>query len=372
MKIDAHYYAVLAFCLACGFDKGSAATIAYASQFVDDAKINHIIIAGSIPENVQQYDMINDQPSFFNMATCHSYTRIKTFNYSAMINNTSAFHFVPGCKGACFVRKMRCVERGQIIEQILEEALVEDNLVKLGLVLHVYADTFSHQGFSGLLSKVNDIEQLSILEGSGILMDKFKYHLKWLKDAVYKHFDRLMPAYGHGQASVYPDLPYLKWCYDYDFSDEFSRNLKSSPNISNPLRFTWAFIYMTKHLADYLRRHPQYRKTSPDPDCMDVLFQALLIKKTDKKRVRNWQKTLVDQGLLNPSDREAIEYDEYRWLKEAFENFDPKKFSQREVPDARLKQDFSTSAWYQYYLAVKWYKERLFHHCDQMGLKIPQ
>ena len=39
MKIDAHYYALLAFCRACGFDKESACTIAHASQFVDDAKI---------------------------------------------------------------------------------------------------------------------------------------------------------------------------------------------------------------------------------------------------------------------------------------------------------------------------------------------
>ena len=110
MKIDAHYYAVLGFCLACGFDKGSAATIAYASQFVDDAKINHIVVPGGIPQTVQQYDMIAGQPSFFNMATCHSYTRIKTFNYSAMINNTSAFHFVPGCKGAVSYTHLRAHE----------------------------------------------------------------------------------------------------------------------------------------------------------------------------------------------------------------------------------------------------------------------
>jgi hypothetical protein len=37
MKIDAHYYAVLGFCRACGFGKASAYDIAYASQFVDDA-----------------------------------------------------------------------------------------------------------------------------------------------------------------------------------------------------------------------------------------------------------------------------------------------------------------------------------------------
>ncbi len=46
MKIDVHYYAVLGFCRVCGFDKESACTIAYASQFVDEAKINHMVIDG--------------------------------------------------------------------------------------------------------------------------------------------------------------------------------------------------------------------------------------------------------------------------------------------------------------------------------------
>ena len=39
MKIDAHYYALLAFARAIGFKKECAHRIAYASQFVDDAKI---------------------------------------------------------------------------------------------------------------------------------------------------------------------------------------------------------------------------------------------------------------------------------------------------------------------------------------------
>ncbi len=65
MKIDAHYYAVLAFARARGFDKQSACAIAYASQFVDDAKINHVVIEGSIPDGVR-YDTIDGKPSFFN------------------------------------------------------------------------------------------------------------------------------------------------------------------------------------------------------------------------------------------------------------------------------------------------------------------
>ena len=99
MKVDAHYYGVLAFARACGFTKAAAWSVAYASQFVDDAKINQLTISG--PIHGIDLDYLSP-PSLLNMATCHSYTRMKTFNLAAMINNTCAFHFVPGCLGDGF------------------------------------------------------------------------------------------------------------------------------------------------------------------------------------------------------------------------------------------------------------------------------
>jgi len=56
-----------------------AILLAYASQFVDDARINHIVIDGD-PTGIH-HDIIDKEPSFFNMATCHSYSRVKTSNY---------------------------------------------------------------------------------------------------------------------------------------------------------------------------------------------------------------------------------------------------------------------------------------------------
>ena len=42
MQIDAHYYALLTMARSIGIEKKVAHKIAYASQFVDDAKINQI------------------------------------------------------------------------------------------------------------------------------------------------------------------------------------------------------------------------------------------------------------------------------------------------------------------------------------------
>ena len=117
LKRDAHYYAMLAFCRACGFNKVSASVIAYASQYVDDAKINLMYIKN--PNDNIEYDIIENSPAFFNMATCHSYFKINTFNYESMVNNTCAFHFVPGNEGENFTKRLRCKEESPIILNIL-------------------------------------------------------------------------------------------------------------------------------------------------------------------------------------------------------------------------------------------------------------
>ncbi len=371
MKIDAHYYAVLGFCRALGFDKESAGTIAYASQFVDDARINHVVIEGPIPEGVR-YDTIDGVPSFFNMATCHSYARIKTFHYEAMIHNTAAFHFVPGCRGKGFGKQMRCKESGPVMSALLNEVMEEDDLVRLGVVLHAYADTFSHQGFSGLLSQVNDIDRLEILGNSGILRDRARQGLRRLREVVSRWGDWVIPAYGHAQALTFPDLPYLRWSYRYDYSDECADTRKSSGVIENRARYRRAFMGMTRYLFIYLMKHPGYREREPDLNGLEVLFRALLPRKREGGRIRHWQNTVIAQGYFEKGDQEALVYDGERWLREAFLNFERRRFLERKVEGVRLREDFASSKWYRYYLAVRWYKERIFHYCAREGLMIPR
>src|SRR6056297_1827474 len=158
MQIDAHYYAVLTMARSVGIEKEIAHKIAYASQFVDDAKINHI----TLDNNNEDYllEKFDEEPPIKNAATCHNYFKIDTFNYGAMINNTTAFHFVPGGDGENFVKKMRCKKESPIILDILEKVKKDNDPIKLGIALHAYADTFSHQGFSGIPSKVNDVDDV--------------------------------------------------------------------------------------------------------------------------------------------------------------------------------------------------------------------
>ncbi|HHV64630.1 MAG TPA: hypothetical protein GXX46_06115 [Peptococcaceae bacterium] len=371
MKRDSHYYALLAFCRACGFKKESAHLVAYASQFVDDAKINLMYIANPVYDDIN-YDLIDGRPAFFDMATAHSYFRISTFNYESMVNNTCAFHFVPGCKGESFTKKLRCMEESVIILEILNDVLKTPDLIKLGLVLHAYADTFSHQGFSGLLSKVNDINNCKAKSELYLgLRDRILYYFKLVsKDKYDEVFDNVVPAYGHGLALDFPDIPYLVWSYEYDYSDEFICTYKLT-EVDNKLRYRRAFEKIKIYLENYLRLNPQYLDPEVKFNNFDYLFETLLLENTDRIRELNWISTLITLGLFAKNDFEYVIYEDNKWLKEAFKNYNPQVYNCREVAWAELGADFPQTNWFKFYLAVKWYKQLFFNYCQKYGLVLP-
>jgi hypothetical protein len=71
-----------------------------------------------------------------------------------------------------------------------------------------------------------------------------------------------VPAYGHGQAMDSPDLPFLRWSYEYDYSDEFREGYRSIGIIENPERYRRAFLKVKEYLLDYLNRPPSTGITS--------------------------------------------------------------------------------------------------------------
>lgn len=278
MKKDAHYYAILACSRAAGLNEEISAIIAYASQFVDDARIDHLI-PQKMPD-VNRYDWIDGEKCFHGMASCHCYFKVKTFNYNSMINKTAAFHFVPGCKGPTFVRKMRCREDSPLSNQLVKNAIETKNPYKLGITLHAYADTFSHQGFSALMSKVNDVKKVKI-HSLYYKVLPFKLVLIFqslLRKSFDNHFDKFVPPYGHGQVLSYPDLPFLKWSYFYDYSDRFSDKYKYSGKINNPKRYQRAFIKIYNYLKEFAEKCPEYCDNSISLNLRDILH-LLVVKK---------------------------------------------------------------------------------------------
>lgn len=367
MKRDAHYYAVLALCRTCGFDKESSLLIANASQFVDDAKINLLF-----PEKLNteiEHDIVDGRPAFRDMATCQSFLWVGTFNYNDMSNNTCVFHFVPGCNGESYALKLKCMEESPVIISILEDVLSENDLIKLGMVLHAYMDTFSHQGFSGVLNTRNHIKRCEARTDSYLgFIDSFFCLLKGgSKYRLINAIDSVLPAYGHGQVLDFPDIPYLVWSYEYGDANQKSKSHKSK-EVDNRIRFKRAFRNTKLFLENYLQEHQQFLDCNRKLIKFEILMNNLLLEAGDKKREVNWIKFLIEQGLFSINELDTMIYDENRWLRKAFINFDPLLFYNCKIDGVQLADDFSDSSWYCFYLAVKWYKEKFYKYCNRFGL----
>lgn len=364
MDKSSHYYALLALCRLCGMKKGASVKVAYASQYVDDALINKLIFLD--PEKKHTLIKTDDTNTFFGMATCHAYYKIKTFNYYSMVNNTIPFHFIPGLDGDSFIRKLRCKKKSPVIVKILENSLDDDNLIKFGMLLHPYADSYAHQGFSGLLSMVNDIENCQ--NKSKFYKDLFLLQGIRKLPQFDKNLDRVCPAYGHAQAFTYPDTPYLKWYYEYDESEAFRGKFTKSEQ-DNVERYKTAFEDMEKYINNFLTKHDKYKDVNAGQDDKKDFYKLLSFECSNRNKIKKWMKFIVEKELFDKKDSN-LSYDEYKWLKEAFKDFKKVKYNRRVVENVILKDNFEDSSWYAFYKAVKWYKNEFFKVCDDMNFHI--
>ncbi|HOW84137.1 MAG TPA: hypothetical protein PK573_16360 [Spirochaetota bacterium] len=387
METSSHYYAILAFCRAIGYNKEASFKIAYASQFVDDAKINLITVKN--PDPAVKFETINSRPALFDMATCHSYFKIDTFNYLSMIYNTSAFHFPPGCIGASFTKKMRCGEKSPVIERIIKEALRESNeaafkkagvpkdptadfsdfeLIRLGMLLHVYADSYSHQGFSGILADENNIYDLRFHGNKALLHGPLEKIRKKIKAIIDRILDNTVPCYGHAQAFECPDEPYLEWSYFYDDSTDQSGKRTFSEAISNPDRYGRAFKDIAGMLEVFLRSRKQYKEGSCKSNLKE-LYEMLVSEHRSDEKINRWKKLMIENGYFDKKDPE-LDYDDNQWIREAFADYNEKRYHKRKVEDALLAANFRGSSWHKYYFAARWYKKEFLKTCKGLKLEI--
>ncbi len=87
------------------------------------------------------------------------------------------------------------------------------SLHRLGITMHVYADTWAHQGFAGINNKVNEANNIYI---NGKKDMKITNRLK-------NFFISSALPLGHGAVLSHPDQPYLKWSYRNGLGERIRR-----------------------------------------------------------------------------------------------------------------------------------------------------
>lgn len=254
MQKDMHYYGSYAMARAAGLKPKVCQTIATASEFVDDNGKKETI---EFPDG-GRLDFI---------PTAHHTTDIKNIDRHDQRLIWVPFHFIPGNEGRTVSERLLCRKDSEIAREMVEHNLSFADrpfgLYLIGITAHVYADTFSHYGFSGVSSRWNKIDSSSfelievdkkirryIDQKASDFQEKYGEEMgnlpnirnpeKWnysLSHAISSLKDRfisdtaetLSGGLGHGAALTYPDRPYLKWQFLYQHPKRRPSGLRDNP-----------------------------------------------------------------------------------------------------------------------------------------------
>jgi len=198
MQKDFHYYCVFVLANLANYSQEDAKTIAYSSQYVDDSTDSDQI-------RIKDY-------KFDTVRTAHS--GIKSFKWDVHKKIYFPFHFIPdhplNDRPFSYITKAD----SSFAQKLVDEAFADNTdlrLYRIGIALHTYADTWSHQCFSGRKHKENNVEVLCRFKNQ----DWIK--CKRLVDII---LDLFRAKVGHLQAFNFPDYSYLQWQYKNKRTDD--------------------------------------------------------------------------------------------------------------------------------------------------------
>jgi len=326
MQLDIHYYGTYVLARLAGLKPDVCKTIATASQFVDDnAATCHI--------EFQDGGRIDAQ------ATAHHVSDI-------IINRDVKdqrqiwvpFHFLPGNEGKTFSERLLCRKNSMIAREMVKHHIGYSRqafgVCLIGITAHIYADTFSHFGFSGVGSRRNKVDNTSFEFNNGLDPDIADYIKGKAKDFFQRYgnsgglianvkswlAETVSGALGHGAVATYPDRPYLKWSFEY----EYPKNMRVSRD--NPRNFLEGCSALHKMFTQFGKANPIH--SDGDALSFSVIKApiASILKFQGKKedRIHKWCKA-AKNGEIGPKRFQIPPYTPEVWLKESADMNSSKK-----------------------------------------------
>ena len=332
MQKDMHYYGTYALARAAGLKVEHAEVIAYAAQYVDDSTAN-------------DSEAHQDGGMFETTATAHT---IPQAIKNAAADHTEQrkvwvpFHFFPGGEGKTLSEKLRCVKDSKLAQEMVKNHLRHSVVVKdeyslqlMGIMAHVYADTFSHYGFSGVSSRENEVDEESFKlhtknkKSKAYMMSKFgDFLLKYGPKFIIKNYRRIASsgaslataALGHGAVGTYPDRPFLKWEFIY------KKDKKASGLRNNHATFLEGCEKIHKAFSEYAERASRSVNPVEFSTIKDKISDILSIEKNKGKRIDAWRKAIENGDLFRQADNEALNYSSSSWEQQK-DDFEDRKNS---------------------------------------------
>jgi hypothetical protein len=231
MDRDMHYCVVKILALKAGFTSRQSELIAYASEYVDDAVENKpmkVHFPDGVPTEILDYKRYNARTGRFD-PTCTAHRGIHWLR--VMLKRAIqkkvyvCFHLVParpypgtGSKkpptprgSYSYITEMGSVFARAVVDESIRELEASEfssrKLIKLGIALHTFADTYSHYGFSGRNS----------------CDDNNRKHIRVIYNNVEETFrgmnrleSMLTPRFAHAVALAVPDTSHLQLSFEKD------------------------------------------------------------------------------------------------------------------------------------------------------------
>ena len=202
MQQDFHYYCIAVLCRAAGFTPGDALTLAYASQYVDNATESELI----------RIDTGAGYLKFDPVRTCYnSLDAVASLAWSSQKRIWIPFHFLPPAPfdpqepDFSFITRPASLFAALLLDQATGEPLANytRRLCRIAVALHAYADSWAHQDFSGRKERgENDVEGIYTYN---------RAKERWEHPLAENILFDVLPQIGHAEAGYYPDLSYQKW-----------------------------------------------------------------------------------------------------------------------------------------------------------------
>ncbi|UTM60306.1 hypothetical protein L4174_019835 [Photobacterium sp. CCB-ST2H9] len=204
MQIDGHHAMTYVVARYAGLNHHQASVVAYCAQYVDEATNENPIYF----ENGAMFDRIVSAHKMLDYRNT-----VKLANHMVWI----PFHFLPGNHGneaghppeGRFINRLICMPDSPVARDMLRMVATHWHkpyaLHMLGIAMHVYADTFAHQGFAGVVHDINRVESIESAQYMSLA--------ERIRNDVLRHGISSTSPLGHGAALSFPDRPYASWIY---------------------------------------------------------------------------------------------------------------------------------------------------------------
>jgi len=354
MQIDFHYYCVGVLARAAGFNKEDALTIAYASQYVDDSTEGELL---RVQINGTDFSIDPVRTSYSLLES------IASRSWSAQKRVWIPFHFIPPKpfkrnEPFSFVTESNSEFAQLLLDQAAKEPLknYEQRLCRIGVALHTYADSWSHQGFSGRHNRTeNDVKGIRSYD-----RDKDEWESPQIENILFTD----LPYTGHAQAAYFPDLAFQKWeCTIESEQNEIGRDniewfLSAAKVIYDKLEAMKKKNPLDVIPWDQLKERIGRSLESPGKIPEDigstsmVLYRAMQALRVER-RCEVWKEEFSD--LFEPHP-EVFSYDTLAWRKQAgltdtnWDDFTLNDWTA--MPPQKVAPDFWDSLWMNFHNAA--------------------